>query len=230
MVLACWGTWGCSSHGPKDFERVSFAPVTTVAVAPAMNFSGRAVFDPVQVADWMASELGSVPGIGVVGVNRVLAVLAEDGLDRIQSPEHAVEVCSRLGTDQILVFAVTEYDPYPPIVGIAAQMYGNRSAEPAIDPVATSRMTRPFRISDGDPHRPWAQTQRTFNGVHEAVHHELRDYAASRGEDDSPYGWKKYLVSQNLYVRFCCFSVARELMQQQVAGIGFVETAASQEP
>ena len=230
MLLVCWGAWGCSNHGRKDFQRVSFAPVTTVAVAPAMNFSGSTVFDPQQVADWMASELGSVPGIGVVGVNRVLAVLADEGLDRIQSPEHAVEICSRLGTDRILVFAVTEYDPYTPVVGIAAQMYGQQSAEPMLDPVATSRMARPFRIGRQDQHRPWAQSQRTFNGVHEAVHHELRDYAATRVEDDSPYGWKKYLASQELYLRFCCFSVARELMQQQVTDISVVQTAASQEP
>lgn len=207
---------GCSSSGDrKEFELVSFEPVMTVAVAPAMNFSGSLEFDPIRVSDLMASELSSVPGIGVVGVNRVLAVLAEQGVAQIQSPEHAVDVCSRIGADRIIVFAVTEYDPYAPTVGISAQLYGRRPPVTALDPVVTSRMARPFSISSQERNAPWAIVQRTFNGVHEAVHDEVRDYAKSRTEDDSPFGWRRYLASQQLYLRFCTFAIARELMQQQ---------------
>lgn len=216
VTLACLGVWGCTSRGQrKDYELVSFAPVTTVAVAPALNFSGSLNFDPVRVADFMASELSTVPGIGVIGVNRVLAVLAEQKLTQIQSPEHAVEVCQRLGADRIIVFAITEFDPYTPVVGIAAQVYGRKSASASLDAVAASRAARPFPVSRGQANQLLAQVQRTFNGVHESVQHELRDYAAGRGEQDSPYRWRRYLVSQELYFRFCAFAIARELMQQQ---------------
>ena len=100
-----------------------------VAVAPALNHSGSAEFDPAKVGDLMASELSGLEGVKVVGVSRVLAVLAEQGDVRIRSPEHALEVCERLGVDLILVFAVTEYDAYTPVVGLAAQLYGPWKAE-----------------------------------------------------------------------------------------------------
>jgi hypothetical protein len=138
-----------------------------------------------------------------------------------------VEVCSRLGADRILVFAITEFEPYTPTVGIAAQMYGLHRTSVNIDPVATSRMARPFPVMREERHRPWSQVQRTFNGEHEAVQYELRDYAESRGEDESPYGWRRFLASQRLYLRFCCFAVARELMQQEAKGCGGVRIAAS---
>jgi hypothetical protein len=43
----------------------------------------------------------------------------------------------------------------------------------------------------------------------------VREYADTRDADDSPYRWRKYLASQERYLRFCCFTVAGELMEQQ---------------
>jgi len=211
---------GCSqSQECLDGEWVaSQPPDTVIAVAPALNFSGSAQFDPVQVADLMASELSELPRMGVIGVSRVLAVLAEQGVDRIQSPEHALQVCERLGADAIVVFAVTEYDAYTPIVGLAAQLYGPRPKSPQLDPVATSRMARPFPVvSQKEALRPWAQTQRTFHAEHEDVRCDLRRYAETRSAGRSPYGWKKYLASQTWYLRFCCHAVVCDLTQQSEA-------------
>ena len=207
---------GCSQTSEPETAWVAQAPPTSiVAVAPALNFSGSSEFDPVQVADLFASELSQTPGIGVVGVSRVLAVLAGQGVDRIQSPEHALEVAERLGADGIVVFAVTEYDPYTPIVGIAAQLYGRQRPGPQLDPVVTSRMARPFPvISDREKWRPWAQSQRTFNAEYEDVQCDVRKYAKTRNAGDSPHGWKKYLVSQQWFLRFCCYAVNRDLMEQ----------------
>jgi len=210
-----------------------FPPGTRVAVAPALNFSGSADFDPAKVADLMASELSSVPGAGVIGVSRVLAILAEQGVDRIQSPDHALDVCDRLGADAILVFAITEYDAYTPVVGLAAQLYGPRPGGVALDPVAASRTARPFPVARGaEATRPWAQVQRVFNGAHEAVQRDVRRYADSRGADESPYGWRRCLASQEWYLRYCCFTVARGLMAQQtddqaVAGLAAAEELGS---
>ena len=217
VTLLCSGLVGCSSA--EERQRIewvtSLPPGTTVAVAPAMNASGSSAFDVVQVADLMASELSDVPDVGVIGVNRVLAILAEQGVDQVQSPEHALDLCDRLGADAILVFAITEYDAYTPVVAIAAQLYGKRPAQPALDPVAASRMARPFAVAPrSEATRPWAQAQRTFNAAHESVHQDVRDYAKTRGGDESPYGWRKYLASQERYLRYCCFSIARELVQE----------------
>lgn len=215
-LLGC-GWFGCS-HGDanKNIRGELFVsrPIT-IAVAPALNHSGSSAFDEVKVADLMASELGSVRGLRVIGVNRVLAVLAEQRVDQILSPQHALAVCERLGADVILVFAITEYDPYTPVVGMAVQLYGPHSSGPMLDPVATSRMARPFPVDpDRESTRPWGQVQRTFNAAHKAVRDEVEDYAEDHGADQGPYRWRKYLTSQELYVRFCCYAAARELMAQ----------------
>jgi len=227
--LICCQAWGCSQNKDRPEQRVNspFAWGTTIAVAPALNFSGSPAFDPVKVADAMASELASVDGIRVIGVTRVLAVLAEQGIDQIQSPAHALKVCDRLGADIILVFAVTEYDAYKPIVGLAAQLYGRRS-KTAGDKIAGSADGRPFPASERADPRPWTEAQRVFNGLHDRVQKSVQEYADQRGEHETPYGWRKYLASQEWYVRFCCFSIIRELMEQAPER-AVVESAAHEE-
>ena len=84
-----------------------------------------------------------------------------------------------------------------------------------VDPVATSRMARPFPVADGrESVRPWAQSQRTFDSRHEVVRAALEDYAKTRNGPGGPYGWKKYLASQEWYLRFCCHTVCRDLLEQ----------------
>lgn len=216
VAFACLA--GCSEPH-ETVRRVSVCSALpwgmTIAVAPALNHSGSGAFDPLRVSDLMASELSSVEGVRVIGVNRVLAVLAEQGVLQIQSPQHAVQVCERLGADGILVYAVTEYDPYQPVVGLAAQIYGPRPAPAMFDPVAGSRSARPFAVPEQrDALRPWSEVQRVFNGVHEDIQREVRSYADDRNETQTPYGWRKYMVSQEWYLRFCCYAVMRELVQQ----------------
>jgi len=218
LTLVC-GILGCSqAEHRNEFGVMTSLPAgTRIAVAPALNFSGSQAFDPVKIADLMASELSEIKGLGVIGVNRVLAVLAEQGLERIQSPQHALDICDRVGADVMLVFAITEYNAYTPIVGIAAQIYGKQPARPALDPVTASRMARPFPVAPQENGtRPWRQAQRTFHGTHEAVQSEVRRYAKHRGAQDSPYGWRKYLASQEWYMRYCCYSIAIEMVAQQL--------------
>jgi hypothetical protein len=210
-ALSC-GWVGCSpARDRQELERLPvFPPGTVIAVAPALNFSGSTAFDPVIVGDLMASELADVPGMGVIGVNRVLALLAEQGVARIQSPRQAIEICGRLGADALLVFAVTEYDPYTPIVGITAQLYG-----PPPLPAGGAELAAGAPHAPAQPARPLAQAQRIFNADHQRVQHYVREYADKRDAGESPYGWRKYVASQELFLRFCCWCVARELTEQQ---------------
>ncbi len=213
---------GC--HDAKRGQPVSIVnpklgPMT-VAVAPAVNLSGSMDFDPNRFADLMASELGYAEGISVIPVSRVLGILAAHGTDRVESPSHALELVELLGADAILVFAVTEYDPYdPPSIGIAAQLYGTRPAPDGgtLDPVALSRQTRLTGANAGpEPKRLLAQTERVFNAAHESVARDIREFASRRGADDSPYGWRKYVVSQQHYIRFCCHATIKELISGDV--------------
>lgn len=187
----------------------------TIAVAPALNLSGSAAFDRNRFADLMASELGYADGIGVIPVSRVLGILASQGREEIESPTHALELVELLGADAILVFAVTEYDPYdPPSIGISAQLYGKWSGarRGALDPLAVSRQAR---LSGSLPPAPknglLAQSERVFDASHESVTADVRQFARFRGADGSPYGWRKYLVSQRHYIRYCCHATVRAL-------------------
>jgi hypothetical protein len=188
-------------------------------VAPALNSSGSSQFDPVVVADLLASELSHVEDVVVVPVSRVLAVLAGQGRRQIESPSHALEVCESLGVEAIIVAAVTEYDPYdPPVVGMAAQIYAlPGDSGSGLDPVAVSRRASPFAPEGpaDSPLRPRAQTQRVFNASHDVVAEAVREYAQDRDADSSPLGWRKYTKSQRLFLRFCCWATVRELMKQE---------------
>ncbi len=227
------GLTGCSQgRHENDGVITAYTEPMTLAVAPAINFSGTSSWDPVRVADLMASELSQQPGINVVGVNRVLAVLARQGRESISSPAHAIEVCDQLGVDAIVVFAITEYDPYdPPVVGLAVQLYGPRPRDRGFDPVAVSRQARPF-AADGaaaDAMRPWSQVQITYNAAHESVQKAVEQYARPRDAERSPMGWRKYLASQELYLRFCCHSALCELMKQEQSRV-MNESVALREP
>lgn len=191
-----------------------------VAVAPALNYSGKRDFDPVAVADLMASELADVDGFDVLPVSRVLAVMARQGASSVESPAHALEIRDVLGADAILVFAVTEYDPYdPPIVGLAAQLYGSYAGEQAggLDPVRVSRSPSP--MSGGvvaSPFEPLAQVSEVYNAAHEPTVRQVKAYAQVRSADGSPFGWRKYTASQEHYLRFCFHTAIKELVQSGV--------------
>lgn len=186
-----------------------------IAVAPALNLSGSSSFDGARFADLMASELGQADGVTVIPVSRVLAVLAAQGAQTVESKAHALEVVSLLGADAILVFSVTEYDPYmPPSIAISAQLYGTRSIRGGVlDPVALSKSASFVSAPASASHdRLLAEAQRVFDASHNAVVDEIRTFARSRRGGRSPYGWRRYVVSQQEFIRFCCYAIIRELL------------------
>jgi len=217
---------GC--HAPPRAETLRLAnPVLgplTVAVAPALNHSGSRDFDPARFADTMARELSYAEGIAVVPVSRVLAVLTALGTPQIESPAHAWQVARLVGADALLVFAVTDYDPYdPPRIGISAQLYGVQPGPGGggVDPVDLSRAAR--LASSSAAARPpglLAQTQRTFDAACASTVHEVRQFARQRGGDGTPYGWRRYLVSQRDYISFCCRATLGALLSDGVSREG----------
>ncbi len=211
-------TSACHSSQPVAPESVSNRLIgrATIAVAPALNLSGSADFDPSRFADLMASELSFAEGIRVIPVSRVLGVLAAQGLDRVESARHAGELAEWLGADAVLVFAVTEYDPYdPPSIGISAQLYGSRPrvgvelAGP-VDP--GERMGEESRPPELPAVHVLAESQRVFDAAHDAVVAEIRAFASSRDADGGPYGWRRYVVSQQEFIRFCCHATIHALL------------------
>ena len=55
------------------------------------------------------------------------------------------------------------------------------------------------------------QTQRVFDATHEDVVAEIQAFAAGRDADGSPFGWRRYVVSQQEFIRFCCHATIRRL-------------------
>lgn len=209
---------GCG--GPRQpVEKLVVANPTlgavSIAVAPALNQSGSTTFDANRVADLMAGELMHADRVSVVPVSRVLAVLGSQGKDRVESPAHASEVAGRVGADAILVFAVTEYDPYdPPSLSISAQLYAAtpRPAYGAPDDEDGGGSELP---KSGGGGRMLAQTQARFDATHADVVEDIKDYARRRGADGSPYGWRRYIVSQQDFIRYCCHATIRGLLNGQ---------------
>lgn len=218
-IAAAVMSGGCQQPpiGQLRIANPTLGPMT-VAVAPAMNVSGSPDLDVDRVGDLMAGELSFATGIEVIPVSRVLAVLSDQGRRRIESPEHALEVANLLGADALLVFAVTEYDPYdPPVVGLTAQLYGStrhpRSA--AFDPVRESRYGVPSQQGGGRGNgtaQPITQTSRVYDASEGWVAEEVKRFAAMRSADRSPLGWRKFVASQQHYLRFCCHATIRSMM------------------
>jgi len=188
----------------------------TIAVAPAINLSGSADFDPNRFADLMASELSFVEGVRVIPVSRVLGVLAAQHLERVESAVHAEQLARWVGADAILVFAVTEYDPYdPPIIGISAQLLG-RGPRTGIELPGPVDPNKPIVRENVPPEKAGvhvlAESQRVYDASHERIVREIRLFARQRNADESPYGWRRYVVDQQGYMRFCCHATAYALL------------------
>jgi hypothetical protein len=210
---------GCKPEKTEPQVASPYAQSLTVAVAPVLNFSGEFTLDPVKAADLLASELSDVEGLVVLPVNRVMAVLAMQNKQQIESPLHALAVAEAVGADAILVPAVTEYDPYTPVVGLILQMYTvPRRPSAPLDARALSRQSAPLAIGEmTDPLQPTSQTQVVFNGTHEDVVKSVRHYAKSRDEEANPLGWRQYLKVQSLYLRFCWHDAIERLMEAERA-------------
>lgn len=214
LGLAVWVA-GCTSN--RSSLRVSTAPRVFV-VAPVLNLSGSEDFDPMRLTDLIASEFLSFDDVAVVPVNLTLAELERQGKQAVETPDDAVELARALGADATIVTAITEYDPYdPPVLGMIMQWYavnGDKPVATQVDPVAASRGTSEigYALWDDAPLRPRWQLQRVFNAASEDLCDEIEDFAEEREGDGSPYTWRKYTRSQELYVRYCGWSLIRTML------------------
>jgi len=219
---------GCAKE-PVLVRKPDKAPYdrpVTLAVAPVVNYSGNENIDTLKVTDLLFSELQQVPGIVVVPVNRVLAQMVQDRMPTLETPEQAMALTKKVGADGIVVAAITEYNPYyPPIVGLALQLYGF-DAPPvgrlAVDPVGMERAASPMQITidPEQPQLPKNQLSRIYNSRDHEVLQEVEDFADCRGTAQSPYGWRLYLRSQEMYLRFVFHEALTELFTKERLRVG----------
>lgn len=203
LILGAFGlsATGCGKHAAADRHPQPIQSARVVVVAPVLNLSGTSNLDVLKVSDAAASEFLAFPGVAVVPINITLAKLAEMGKRQVDSPAEAVSLARAFGADATIVIGITEYDPYnPPVIGMVMQWYdaGQTGAAVASDAGAA----------------PARQVQRVFNARHDWVQSEVREYNAKRQGDESPFGWRGVLQSQERYVRYCCWSVIRTMLSQ----------------
>lgn len=211
-------------NGCTQRERENAPPraVRIYVLAPVVNLSGSEDFDPLKLTDLIASEFLSFEGVAVVPVNLALAELARRGRSAVETPEEARELARALGADAAVVIGVTEYDPYdPPVVGLVVQCYP--VAAPGrgggLDPVSASRSASlPARLSAAGTELPVVQVQRVFNAADERVLADIRSFARKREGAAGPYGWQRYVKSQELYVRYCGHAVILSMLSEEAGG------------
>ncbi len=204
-----------------DSRMAAGAAPRLVVIAPVANLSGSHDFDPLKLTDIVASEVLSFPGLTAVPVNMTLAALAQRGKTHVDSAEEALELARELGADMTITTGVTEFNPYyPPVIGLIMQVYVPPELDRTLgfDPVMASRAAAPVtQAADAgaDLSSPRLQLQRVFNGSADWVQRELREYAGGRDGDQSPLGWRKHLRSQELYARYCAWSLIRSMLRQE---------------
>ena len=43
---------------------------------------------------------------------------------------------------------------------------------------------------------------------------DIKEFAKHRSGDESPYGWRKYVVSQQDFMCYCCYATIRALLNE----------------
>jgi hypothetical protein len=202
VVAVFWAAiCGCSSQH-ESAPSLPARPVVLV-VAPVLNFSGAQDFDPLKVTDLLASEFVAAGDVAVIPVNRVLAELGRRGKATAETPADAAELARTFGADATVVMAVTEYNPYdPPVIGLILQWYDALPEHSGSGGLS----------ADSAPTPRW-QVQRVFNAADEEVVKQLKEFARHRDGGRSPYGWQRWMKSQELYVRFCSAMLIRTIKQ-----------------
>jgi hypothetical protein len=191
----------------------------TIAVAPALNATGSADFDPNRLAEAMAVEMSQIDGVAVVPVSRVVAALASRNQGGVGSAEEVHVVGEMVGADFVMVFAVTHYEPYdPPRIGIAAELYQTgegRILSSRADGTLTGIEDPNFRRASfrANKNGVVAQVSRVFDASQSTVLADVQSYAKKRSGGRSVYKWREFVVSQQKFFEYGCNATVRALVE-----------------
>lgn len=214
---------GCTRPPPPPI--VSPYPVPrSLVVLPLLNHSGSSDFDPIRATDVLVEELSQVKGEGLVVLptNRALKILLAHGQTHATSVEQAMDIAGQLGVDGVVVGAVTAYNPYsPPRVGMVLQLYWVRAdmKGQATEPVRLSRMPSGEGPAYYGGVGPTSQAQAVLDASDNETAFRVQEFAKGHEGQDSPFGWRRYLVDSDAYMRFVCHVLIADLMDQELRRI-----------
>jgi len=219
LVMTGVGLGGCQRRS-FDQPHVYTSPYPAPklwAVAPFRNESGTSLVDPARFADHVAQQVQQIDGISIVPVNRVIEAMDADDLTAITSREQAMKLLNTLKVDGLLVGTVTAWDPYePPKIGAVMQLYARQlpGGGTTLDSRRLTMSTTDVALPGMTVHsQPVATASGHFDAANGAVLKRLSAYAHGRAPDDSPAGWRRYLMNMDLYNEF----VSHELMRRLFA-------------
>jgi hypothetical protein len=125
-------------------------------------------------------------------------------------------VARQLGCDAIIVPALTDYEPYTPIVvGLAAQLYVVPESDVTRGGATLANNQANSAPDVANALAPRAQVQTVYNASHADLADRIKKYGKVRDADKSPYAWRRYMLSQELFLRFCCWDSGNRLMEQE---------------
>jgi hypothetical protein len=226
MVLA-WvaviaASAGCARQAKLDRPSALQSPYPGPklwAVVPLRNESGTTLVDTVRLADKLTQALAETDGVTIMPVNRVLAAMQARDMTDVASVADAMQLMQTLGADGLIVGTLHAWDPYePPKIGATIALFSRRATSGG-DQVDSRKLT--YAATSDRPgatvtHRqPVAQAGGYYDAANHDVLASLQDYAIGRTPTESPSGWRRYLLSMDLYSEFVSYTLARQLLERE---------------
>jgi len=192
------------------------------AVVPFEDEAGAAqAVNGSAFADRIARHLRNVEGLDALPTTRVIAAMQSLGLRGITSVHEAEQLIRLLKVDGLLVGSISAWDSYqPPKLGASVRLYArvesaknaNGRAPAGLDYRKLMRAATAHQVP-GESHQPQflAQVSGHWDGADGAVLNRLKAYANGRTPPDSPAGWRRYLLSMDLYSEFVAHDLVRRL-------------------
>ncbi len=218
----------CGCHVPAKIQKpgVELSPYPdrkVWAVVPFTNLSGDASVDVSGFAIDLSKQLQQIDGIDALPVATTIQALKASGKDprSVLSDIEARQLMRQLKVDGLITGAVTAWDPYnPPKIGARIRLYARplSRAEAASAPktgldyrrLLTAATAYQVPGHGSDP-KFVAQVSHHFDAANGGVLLRLKDYARGRVPVDSPSGWRRYLLSSDLFREFVSHELVRRL-------------------
>jgi hypothetical protein len=227
IALAVWSVMGvvavvlggCGEKAieePKAFPSPYPAPKVW-AVTPLRNETGTTIADGTAMADHLTEHLQQVRGITALPVNRVLEAMAADNIIAIDSPAKIQRLMNTLNVDGLIVGTLTAWDPYdPPRIGVILQLYSRDRLAPPLDTRDLTRAPSSNELPGVIAFtQPVSQVSHHFDAADGTTLKYLRHYATGRVPHDSAAGWRRYLLSIDLYSEFVSHELMRRLFDAE---------------
>ncbi|MCC6660313.1 MAG: hypothetical protein IT437_05450 [Phycisphaerales bacterium] len=200
------------------------------AVAPLRNESGSSLPDIAAITDKVVAAAAQVRGVRALPLNRTIAAMRALNMQGIATPDEARQLAAEMGADGIIIGTVTAYDPYdPPALGLSLALYmrpeSGRSAADLDSRALTSSPTEPPRPHSNFTGSPSAVTSEHLDAKNHQVQMDIQRYATGRLDGNSALGWRRYVVSMDLFSEFAAWHAVGRLLDQEWVRLGRVDEA-----